>query len=124
MTIRRNVWLWVAMMTVVMLILAGCSASPKSPADSGASTPANGSAAGATVIEQNFAFNPASLDVKVGDVVTFKNEDSAPHDVEIDGASLGQQQAGASVTWTASKAGSFPFKCTIHPSMTGQITVK
>jgi plastocyanin len=68
--------------------------------------------------------DPATLDVKVGDTVTFKNEDSAPHNVNIDGKDLGAQDPGASVTWKAEKAGSFPYSCTIHPSMTGEIVVK
>ena len=75
-------------------------------------------------MEKGFAFDPATLDVKVGDTVTFKNEDSAPHNVKIDGKELGAQDPGASVTWTAATAGSFPYTCTIHPSMAGEIIVK
>ncbi len=48
-----------------------------------------------TVVEKGFAFDPATLDVKVGDTVTFKNEDSAPHNVKIDGKELGAQDPGA-----------------------------
>jgi plastocyanin len=52
------------------------------------------------------------------------NNDSAPHDVSINGQDLGQQAKGQSVTWTVPKAGTFPYSCVIHPSMTGQITAK
>jgi len=110
------------------LVIAGCSAggsggvTPGSGSGSGATTPT--STSGATITEKDFAFSPAESTVKVGDVVTFVNEDSAPHNVSIDGAELGMQNQGASVTWTAAKAGSFPYSCTIHPTMTGTITVK
>lgn len=102
----------------------GASAPSTTPGYGGGSAPAASGGSGTTVIEKGFAFEPATLEVKVGDTVTFKNEDSAPHVVKIDGRELGQQESGASVTWTAETAGSFPYTCTIHPAMTGEITVK
>jgi plastocyanin len=109
------------------LALVGCSGgsgSTTTPATTAPATGGSSSSAGATVVEKGFAFDPATLDVKVGDTVTFKNEDSAPHNVKIDGKELGAQDPGASVTWTADKAGSFPYTCVIHPSMNGEIVVK
>lgn len=85
---------------------------------------AGGGTSSTTVTERNIAFDPAKLSVKVGDTVTFVNEDSAPHNVEIDGKELGQQASGDKVEWKAEKAGTFPYRCTIHPSMTGEITVQ
>lgn len=93
----------------------------------GGTNPGTGGTGGTspnTVTERNIAFDPAKLSVKVGDTVTFVNEDSAPHNVEIDGKELGQQAQGDKVEWKAEKAGSFPYLCTIHPSMTGEITVE
>jgi plastocyanin len=122
-----------ALITVLLLglVLAvvGCSSGGGSTTGGYGTPPAGTSstgsgATGTTVVEKGFAFDPATLDVKVGDTVTFKNEDSAPHNVSIDGKELGSQDPGASVTWTAAKAGSFPYSCTIHPSMTGEIVVK
>jgi len=72
----------------------------------------------------NFAFNPASATAKVGDTITFTNSDSTAHEVKIDGKDLGNQAPGATVTWTATKAGTFPFSCVIHPNMTGTLTVQ
>lgn len=103
---------------VVLLGVGGCGS--KTPA----STTPTGSGQTTTITEQDFAFTPSSATVKVGDTVTFVNKDSAPHRVNIDGQDLGQQADGKSVTWTATKAGTFPFSCTIHPAMTGQITVQ
>jgi plastocyanin len=99
---------------VALLAVAGCT--------SGGST-SGGGAGGTTVVEKNFAFSPNALTVNVGDTVTFTNQDSATHEVSIDGKDLGQQATGQSVTWKAATAGTFPFKCIIHPSMTGRVTV-
>lgn len=117
--------------------IAGCSGGDKTPSnDTGTVPPAesgNGSDSGSgeapggvglTVVESGFAFSPATLEVAVGDTVTFINEDSSPHIVKIDGRELESQSQGDSVTWTAEKSGSFPYVCTIHPSMTGTIEVK
>jgi len=115
------------LLLVLVLAFVGCSGKSGStttnPPSSGTTT-VDTPAAGATVVEKGFAFEPATLDVKVGDTVTFKNEDSAPHNVSIDGKELGSQDPGSSVTWTADKAGSFPYTCVIHPSMNGVIVVK
>jgi len=111
---------------LLVLALVGCGA--KTPASTGGTTGGSGgagsSAGPVTIVMQNFAFTPAEATVKVGDTVTFDNKDSAPHRVSIDGQDLGQQTTGQKVEWKATKAGTFPFSCTIHPAMTGQITVQ
>ena len=121
--------LGLALALAVVFVLAGCGATPPAPSSTGGgTTPVGGTGApaagGTTVTEQNFAFSPSNVTVNVGDVISFVNQDSAPHEVAIDGASLGQQAQGQTVKWTAAKAGTFSLKCLIHPSMTGQITVK
>jgi len=107
----------------VVVAMAGCASGTSGGSGTSGEPPATGSG-GLTVVERNFAFEPSSLEVKVGDTVTFVNEDSAPHVVSIDGKDLGNQNQGDSVSWTAEKAGEFPYVCTIHPSMTGTIVVK
>ena len=118
-------------LAIAMVTLGACSSGTS--ATTPATTPATGGSAappqsppsaGATVAEVNFAFSPESVAVSVGDSVSFVNKDSAPHDVLIDGQDLGQQAPGATVTWKATKAGTFPYSCTIHPQMKGQVVVK
>lgn len=111
------------LLLTLVLVLAGCS-SGGAGSYGGGGTTGGTTASGTTVIEKGFAFSPASLDVKVGDTVTFTNQDTAPHNVKIDGKELGIQNTGDSVTWTAAKAGTFPYSCVIHPSMTGTIVAK
>ena len=73
-----------------VMLLAACgddsgssSNTTSAPAASGggsATTAAAGDAAGAgTVVAKDIAYNPDKITVKVGDTVTFKNEDSFAH---------------------------------------------
>ena len=72
------------------------------------------------------AYSPASLTIAVGDTVTWTNSDTESHTATADDASWdsGSIANGASGTVTFSAAGTFPYHCTIHPAMTGTITVE
>lgn len=123
---RSRVWLAAVLCLALAFALVACSADQEEPTPR---TPYGGSATetpstGPTVTETGLSFEPATLEVSVGDTVTFTNEDSAPHNVSIAGEELGSQSQGESVTWKADTAGNFPYTCTIHPSMTGTIVVK
>jgi len=131
MDLRRRSCLVATSIAIAMLSLslAGCSGSGYS-AGTGAT---GGSSAGGTgnvtpsgglnIVEKNYQFVPSTLTVKVGDIVTFSNQDSVVHHVVVGSTDLGEQQTDQDVTWTADTNGTFPVKCTIHPSMTGQIIV-
>ncbi len=74
---------------------------------------------------QNMAFSPKNLQVKVGQAVTWTNQDAVGHSATADDNSfdtgiLGQGQSKAI---TFSKAGTFTYHCSVHPSMTATITV-
>lgn len=99
---------------------------------SSSSSTGNGSSSSSTqstnsVTIQNFAFSPANITVKVGTKVTWKNQDSVTHTVtETDGQSgpqSGNVDPGASYSFTFDKAGTYHYHCTIHPNMTGTVTV-
>ena len=83
---------------------------------------ATGEVAG--TIEGN-AFDPNPVVLTTGQAVTFTNKDSVSHTVTLDDGSCdtGPITGGASAGLTFSTAGSYPFHCTIHPSMTGTVTV-
>lgn len=108
-------------LAVLVLPLAGCGGTQE---DTGTPREGGGQTNDRTVIERNTAFSPAELEIRVGETVTFTNEDEQPHNVSIDGRQLGNQSKGESVTWTAEKAGNYRYLCTIHPSMTAIIFVK
>lgn len=77
-----------------------------------------------TITEESFAFSPSARTIRVGDKVVFRNKDSETHQVRINGRTLAAQGLGASVTWIAPRAGTFPFLCVIHTDMKGRIVVR
>jgi len=81
----------------------------------------------AEVTMQDIKFQPANVDVKVGDTVTWTNEDSAGHDVTGDNFKSGGPGGlanGDTFEHTFDKAGTFDYVCTVHPGMEGTVTVK
>lgn len=81
--------------------------------------------AGSNIISiQNFAFNPAALTVKVGDTVTWTNNDSVLHQIKSDTFNSNQLSKGQSYSFTFQTAGTFDYSCAIHPTMKGQIIVQ
>jgi plastocyanin len=73
----------------------------------------------------NFAFEPADLAVKVGDTVVWTNNGSAPHTTTSDAGvwDSGTLSPGGTSTFTFTAAGTFQYRCNIHPAMRGTITV-
>ncbi len=71
------------------------------------------------------AFAPSPVALTAGQTVTFTNNDSVSHTVTLDDGSCdtGPITGGASAGLTFSAAGSYPFHCAIHPSMTGTVEV-
>ena len=82
-----------------------------------------GSSSGVTV--QNSSFSPPSLTAKVGDTVTWTFKDAFDHTVTADDKSFdsGGKKSGDTFEHTFATAGTFTYKCTIHTSMTGTVTV-
>ncbi len=83
------------------------------------------SAATANVSIVNFAFSPSSVNINVSDSVKWTWAGS-PHSTTSDTGlwESGVQGTGATFTHTFNSAGSFPFHCSVHPFMTGTITVQ
>jgi len=112
---------------LAVALFAGCSSgTPSTPVVPGASAPGGSGAAPASVSVSmaDLAFVPADITVAVGGTVTFTNDDSVAHEVAGDSWSSGSMAPGASYSQTFAAAGSFPIVCTIHPSMTANVTVK
>ena len=88
-------------------------------------TPAAGAG---TVTMQNITFQPENVSVKSGDKVTWTNDESVGHDVTADDGSFksgepGAMKQGDTFSHAFDKAGSFAYKCTVHPNMTGTVEV-
>ena len=72
-------------------------------------------------------FDPADATAGVGDEVCWINEDSIDHNaVAESGASFKSELFGKGKTFTTKvdEAGTIQYVCTIHPGMTGTITVE
>ena len=78
-----------------------------------------------TIRIKNFAFDPASITVKVGSTVRWENKDSVPHRILFADGTYSQVLA-ASDSWSRKidKAGTYDYSCTIHPSMQGTVIVQ
>jgi plastocyanin len=124
--------------TVAVLLLAACSSSAATTAPSAAASAApsvEASAAAAcsqtadagqvAVAAKGFAFGPADIKAKVGQIITFTNGDSTPHTATLDdgSCSTGTISFGKADGLLFSIAGSYPFHCRIHPIMKGTITI-
>jgi plastocyanin len=76
----------------------------------------------------NFSFGPATLTVPVGTTVTWSNRDDIPHTVvSSDDAKTFKSRVldtDEKFSYTFSKAGTFPYFCSIHPKMTGKVIVQ
>jgi plastocyanin len=73
-----------------------------------------------------FAFNPGSITIKVGQTVTWTNNDSASHNVIADDGSFSSKTlaTGDSFSFTFDKAGSYTYKCGFHARMTATVVVQ
>jgi plastocyanin len=107
-----------SVIALTAVLLAGCAM--HTPASSG--EPGQNE-----VLISNFAFNPSSLSLKVGTTITWKNQDPMSHTVTTVSAPTafdsGTLPAGASYGFTFTLTGTYQYHCSIHPGMTGTITV-
>jgi len=76
----------------------------------------------------NFSFGPATLTVPVGTSVTWTNRDDIPHTVvSTDDPKTFKSKVldtDEKFSFTFSKAGTYPYFCSIHPKMTGKVIVQ
>jgi plastocyanin/mono/diheme cytochrome c family protein len=74
----------------------------------------------------SFKFVPPTLEVNVGDVVEWRNDDFAAHTATADDRSFdtGRIDGGQAKRVVAKKSGQFPYFCTYHAAMKGTLTVK
>ena len=76
------------------------------------------------VVMRNMKFDPATVEVKSGDVVEWKNEDITPHTATSTSFDSAPIDPDKSWKHTFSEPGNFPYSCTFHPDMKAVVTVK
>ena len=74
----------------------------------------------------NFSFGPQSITVSPGTKVTWKNRDDIPHTVVSNEGIFKSRVLDTDDTFsfTFEKTGTYPYFCSVHPKMTGQVVVK
>ena len=114
----KTVWI-VGVVTTMMIAMLLSSGSPRVTAKT--QQPAT-----TEVKIDNFSFGPAELTVGVGTTVTWTNRDDIPHTVRsTDGAFKSKVlDTDEKFSFTFSKAGTYPYFCSIHPKMTGKVVVQ
>jgi plastocyanin len=116
---RKNAWIAVLATPAVIATLLLFVGSPIVRAS-------NQTAANAAVKIDNFVFGPQTLTVPVGTTVTWTNSDDIPHtSVSTDGVFKSKVlDTDDKFSFTFTKAGTYPYYCTIHPKMTGTVVVR
>jgi len=111
----------VIMAITVTLLLgsSGCTKNMNDPKGSG------GNPSSSEVFIQGSAFTPATLTVSAGTTVTWTNKDGLTHNVTSNTGvfSSGSISNNGTFSFTFNSMGSFPYHCTIHPSMTATVIV-
>jgi plastocyanin len=111
----------------MVVALAACGSSSPSSTSTAVTVPQAGPPGTIHVVMKNIMYNPMTIHAKVGDTVTWTNEDDAPHNVTYASgpkfASSPTFTNGHSWTLRLTKAGVVRYMCTIHPGMHGTIFV-
>ncbi len=74
---------------------------------------------------QNFAYQPANIQVRAGTTVTWTNQDNVPHSVTFKNGmkDSGLLNQGQSFSYTFNTPGTYQYYCTVHPYMVATVTV-
>lgn len=115
------------------LFAAGCGGSdsedrgtlPAAPAQTQGDAPSSADAT--TVTMKDIAFEPKDITVKKGTTVRWVNEDSVEHNVVAEeGATFKSDlfEKGGTFETKLNTTGKISYVCTIHPGMTGTLTVE
>ena len=74
----------------------------------------------------NFTFAPDTLTIPVNSTVTWINKDDIPHVIaSSDGVFKSRAlDTDQQYTYTFTKAGTYPYYCSIHPKMVGKVVVQ
>ncbi len=116
------------LIVIVVLVLAGAGYlfyRSKYMTPMSSSTPSNVVVPKNAVIIKGNTFTPETLNAKVGDTITWTNNDGYDHTVtsntgEFDSGRFGK---GESFSFTFTKVGTYNYYCTLHTFMTAKVVV-
>ena len=72
------------------------------------------------------AFSESTITISIGDIITWTNQDSAPHSATADNGEFdsGTLNNGESFTFIFNTTGTYTYHCSIHNGMTATIIVE
>jgi plastocyanin len=124
----RNSMVWRLMVAGVLVsVMGACSGN-----NATVTTPSSGSPGGPTITMVSgasglttTAYSPNPQTITRGSTVTFINNDGTSHTATSGGVfDTGLIAPGGRVSVTLQNAGSITYRCSLHPNMTGTITVQ
>jgi plastocyanin len=133
---RRELVIFTVLFSIFLAI--GCAGNkPATPAETSTATPAEtpvvpvsdatpqptGEGKIVEVAIETFSFNPPSVKISTGDSVRWTNMDSVTHTVKGPTFESGELGKGDTYEFQFTKAGTYDYKCSIHPSMKGTVIV-
>ena len=77
---------------------------------------------GVVIVDDN-VFKPKTIEVGVGDTVTWRFEGQSAHNVTFDDDEASDLMKDGEYERTFDDAGSFKYVCTVHPGMAGSVKV-
>ena len=119
-----------ALAAALLVICSGCGSSYSSNTPTSPTTPSTGgngtpvAIVGGASLLTTTAFSPSPVTVAVGGSVTWTNNDNTAHTSTGGSWNSGSIAPGGKYTATFPTAGTFVYHCTIHPGMTGTVTVQ
>jgi plastocyanin len=74
----------------------------------------------------NFSFGPETLTVPINSTVTWVNKDDVPHVIASNDGLFKSKALDTDdkYSFTFTKAGTYPYYCSVHPKMVGKIVVQ
>lgn len=111
---KRNLWFVLTLALIVVGFTAHSRRAGAQAADAN------------EIVIQNFAFEPATLTVKVGTKVTWVNRDDEPHTATATDKRFNSKtlENGDRFSTEFTAPGTYKYYCALHPKMTGQVIVK
>lgn len=131
---NKGLFIGVAIVVVVVVVIGlvvfgGSRKHQMAPGGMAASSPDTTNAVATNAVSiTNYMFGPTAVKVKVGDTVTWTNQDAVHHTVTADTASAAAPNGpligkGETYSFKFTKAGTYTYHCMPHPYMHGTVVV-
>lgn len=134
---KNNKPVIIAIIVIILVVVGGIAIAASTKQSNGdmnmksdSRTKTNSPQAANAVVIQDYKFSPSPITVKKGTTVTWTNQDTARHSVEMDkGQPAGGPTdsplfgKGETYSFTFNTVGTFNYHCSPHPYMKGTVVV-